>query len=161
MLDWVLLAIAAAAGGGAAAPNGTDAPAMPVPTPAQFEAEDQTPSGKFTTAGEIKMILTATKPQWVAVRLYEGQDILYFTQLLSWRCGLHQIRYSVNGGAMQAYDLPPCHLDMAAPNAMIEDDAMPIMGLAPESVQSVDVEILYDDLSMDTASYQRAQILIP
>lgn len=161
MLDWVLLGIAALAGGGGAAATGADTPALSAPTPAQFEAEDQTPSGKFTTAGEIRMILTATKPQWVAVRLYEGQDILYFTQLLSWRCGLHQIRYSVNGGAMQTYDLPPCHLDLAAPNSMIDDDAMPIMGLAPDSVQTVDVEILYDDLSTDTASYQRGQILIP
>ncbi len=107
------------------------------------------------------MILTATKPQWVAVRLYEGQDILYFTQLLSWRCGLHQIKYAVNGGPMQTYDLPPCHMDLAAPNSMIDNDAMPIMGLAPNSVQSVDVEILYDDLSTDVASFQRAQILIP
>jgi hypothetical protein len=170
MLDWLLLGIAAAAGGGTGGSAGGSAglgdagmaEAVVESAPlVQFEAEDQTPSGKFTTAGEIKMIMTATKPQWIAVRLYEGQDILYFTQLLSWRCGLHQIKYSVNGGAMQVYDMPPCHLDMAAPNAMIDNDAMPIMGLAPNSVQSVEVEILYDDLSTDSASYQRGQILIP
>jgi hypothetical protein len=161
MLDWLLLSIAAAAGGGSSS-GGPEAQTLTVvPQAVQFEAEDQTPSGKFTTAGEIKMILTATKPQWVAVRLYEGQDILYFTQLLSWRCGLHQIRYSVNGGPMQTYDMPPCHMELAAPNSMIDNDAMPIMGLAPNSVQSVDVEILYDDLGTDSASYQRAQILIP
>ena len=144
-----LLVVLAAAGG------------LASPAWAEFQAEDQTPSGKFTTAGEIKMILTATKPNWVAVRLYDGQDIVYFTQLLSWRCGFHQVKYAINDGPMQTYDLPPCHLDLAAPNSLIDNEAMPIMGLAPESVQSLSIEILYDDLSTDSASYQRGQVLIP
>jgi hypothetical protein len=134
---------------------------LAAPAAADFQAEDQTPSGKFTTAAEVKMILTATKPQWVAVRLYEGQDIVYFTQLLSWRCGLHQIKFSINGGPMQIYGMPPCHPELAAPNSLMGDEALPIMGLSPNSVQSLAVEILYDDLSTDSASYQRGQVLIP
>lgn len=62
---------------------------------------------------------------------------------------------------MQQYPLPPCHMDMAAPNALIDNEAMPIMGLPPKSVQTVDVEIFYDDTGIDFASYQRAQVLIP
>ncbi|MBA86181.1 MAG: hypothetical protein CML60_03575 [Rhodobacteraceae bacterium] len=124
-------------------------------------AEDQTPTGKFTTATEVKPILAATKSQWIAVREYDGQDIIYFTQLLSWRCGLSGIRYSVNGGPMQPYPMPPCHMDMAAPNALLGNEAMPIMGLPPKSVQTVDVEVFLDDTSVDFASYQRNQVLIP
>lgn len=174
MLDWLMFVVAAAAGGmagegGQSAQAPTDpaprietatTPVAPTPAP-QPKAEDQTPSGKFTTAGEIKPILTATKPQWIAVREYDGQDIVYFTQLLSWRCGLSAIRYSINGGPMQQYPLPPCHMDMAAPNALLDNEAMPIMGLPPKSVQSVDVEVFFDDTSVDFASYQRNQVLIP
>ncbi|MDF1804355.1 hypothetical protein [Thalassovita sp.] len=173
MLEWLLFGIAAAAGGMGGTPDQmAAAPMVPAVTesantPVQVqaaptpEAEDQTPTGKFTTAGEIRPILNVTKPQWIAVREYDGQDIIYFTQLLSWRCGLSAIRYSVNGGPMQQYPLPPCHMDMAAPNALIDNEAMPIMGLPPKSVQTVDVEIFYDDTGIDFASYQRAQVLIP
>lgn len=132
-----------------------------MPALAELKAEDQTPTGKFTTAGEVKMILTATKPSWVAVRLYDGHDLIYFTQILSWRCGLVAMEYAINGGAMQPYDLPECHTDTASPNALVGEEGMPIMGLPPESVQSIDVKITYDDLSTDTASYQRAQVLMP
>lgn len=180
MLDMILFVIAAAAGGMS---SGGDqmaaAPVAPAPkvetavtkiapaqtTPAETApapvAEDQTPTGKFTTATEVKPILTATKAQWIAVREYDGQDIIYFTQLLSWRCGLSAIRYSVNGGPMQQYPMPPCHMEMAAPNALLGEEAMPIMGLPPKSVQTVDVEVFLDDTSVDFASYQRNQVLIP
>ncbi|SMO96009.1 hypothetical protein SAMN06265173_13114 [Thalassovita litoralis] len=172
MLEWLLFGIAAAAGsvGGLGSSGGqapvqaaAATPAAPVqtapdPRPA---AEDQTPTGKFTTAAEIKPILTATKGQWIAVREYDGQDIIYFTQLLSWRCGLSAIRYSVNGGPMQVYPMPPCHMDMAQPNVFLDDEAMPIMGLPPKSVQTVDVEVFLDDTSVDFVSYQRNQVLIP
>ena len=89
-----------------------------------FEAEDQTPSGKFLTAGETRMILDATKPNWIAVREWEGQDWVYFTQVLSWRCGLHQISYAVNGGDMQVFPMPDCYADEATPNAIKENDTI-------------------------------------
>ncbi|WP_246032494.1 hypothetical protein [Thalassobius vesicularis] len=168
MLDWLLIGIAAVAGG-----IGGDGGTTPVTPPQVVEAAPaaqppaqtpppvQAPTGKFLTAAEVKPILTMTKPQWVAVREYDGHDLIYFTQLLSWRCGLSAMRYSVNGGPMQQYPLPPCHEDTATPNALIGEEGMPIMGLPPNSVQTLDVEVFYDDTSIDFASYQRAQILIP
>jgi len=47
---------------------------------AGFVAEDQTPTGKFMTAGEVKPIVEAIKPQWIAVRLWDGAGSALFHQ---------------------------------------------------------------------------------
>lgn len=146
-------------------PVDDQAPAAPV-TVADTQArapEPQVATGTFTTALEVKPILSMTKPNWIAVRLYEGQDLLYFSNLLGWRCGLWDIRYGINGApADQLLRLEPCHPDMAAPNVMIEvTDYLPYVTYAPESVQSVTVEITYDDGTIDSADYDRNTVLIP
>ncbi|PSL19592.1 hypothetical protein [Shimia abyssi] len=124
------------------------------------EAEDQTPSGKFLTATEVRPILDATKGNWVAVREYGGQDLVYFTHLLSWRCGLFDVHFSINGGEMQRFDIPECPPDIAQPNA-IPDDATIYLSFELGSVQSIEVELLYDDLGADAATFERAAILLP
>jgi hypothetical protein len=121
-------------------------------------AEDQTPTGKMTTAAEVKPILSVTKPQWVAVREFDGKDLLYFTNLLAWRCGVLEIRYSVNGGPLTLFDAEPCHMDEATPNALKGDSIY--IELPLQSLQSLHVEVLYDDLSADAADYDRAAIQI-
>ncbi|MEQ9261351.1 MAG: hypothetical protein RIG84_19865 [Roseovarius sp.] len=135
-------------------------PAVAMADPA-FIAEPQVPSGKFTTAVEVKPILAATRASWVAVRDYGGQDLLYVTHLLSWRCGLHQMRYAVNGGPMQVYDLPPCHVDTATPNAITPEDGLPYLTYAPGEVEFITVELLYDDMTTEKASFMRADVLMP
>ena len=149
----------------AAAPAAPAAPAsngfnMAV-VPAGLVAEDQTPSGKFTTATEVKPILGATKGNWVAVREYDGADHLYVTHLFSWRCGLHAMAISLNGEPMQNWPLPACHTHFSTPNALLEDDGLPYLRLKLGSVQSIDIQIVYDDLSMDTASFARGDVMIP
>ena len=148
------------------------APVVPAPPPAQsgfnmavvpagLMAEPQTPTGKFTTATEIKPILNATKGNWVAVRQYDGKDLLYITHLWSWRCGLASIAISVNDEAMQNWPMPPCHMEFSTPNAMLEDDGLPYLSLRAGAVQKITVQIVYDDLSMDVASFDRGSFLIP
>ncbi len=123
--------------------------------------EPQIASGKFTTALEVKPILTATKASWVALRDYDGQDLLYFTQIESWRCGLFEIRYSVNGAAEKIWDMEPCYLDTRQPNVMKLEDHLPYIRLIGGSVETVKITLYYDDGTSDTATFSRNQILMP
>ncbi len=158
--------------------SGTDAAAVPAPDAAAIPAPDaaaveqateirtpepQDPTGKFLNATEVRPILDATKASWVAVRLYEGQDLLYFTNLLTWRCGFWEIRYGINGApADQVLAMEPCHVDTAQPGGITDPVGFPIyLTFEPDSVQSVTVEIDYDDGTTDAATFERNGILIP
>ncbi len=117
----------------------------------------------FTTAAEVKPILTATKPQWIAVREYDGNDLLYFTNLLAWRCGVDKILYGLNGApAETVFAAEPCHDGEAQPNALKMDQGQDIYLTLPlQSVQNVTLLITYDDGSTDRADYARNAILTP
>ncbi|MGH1464177.1 MAG: hypothetical protein ACRBBQ_02350 [Cognatishimia sp.] len=123
-------------------------------------AEDQAPSGKFLTATEVKPILTATKANWIAVREWEGQDLIYFTHLLSWRCGLYEVRYSVNGGPQQLWPIPECD-PVTHAVGVIPEDAEIYLTLPLQTVATVEIEVLYDDLTTDVSAYERAAVLMP
>ena len=183
MLDFIFIMIAFGLGIADGGESGTSAQA-PAPAPAEsagllagtdetmaaaapaapsagaYVAEAQTPTGKFTTATEIRPIMGATKSSWVAVREYDGRDLVYVTQILAWRCGLVGLRLAINGGPMQDWPLAPCQIDTATPNA-IPQDAKIYESHPLKSVQSVDIEIVYDDLTRDGAHFERGQVLMP
>ena len=122
-------------------------------------AEDQSPTGKFMTATEVRPILQATKGNWIAVREYGGQDLVYFTHLISWRCGLYEVHYAINGGPMREFPLPDCPPDIAQPNA-IPADAGIYLSFGAGAVQSVRVDLLYDDLGTESVTFERAAVLM-
>lgn len=117
----------------------------------------------FTTAAEVKPILEATKPQWIAVSEYDGKDLLYFTNLLAWRCGVSEIRYGLNGAAPETvFAMEACHSDAAQPNAMLmENGEWPYISLDLRSVATVSLFVVYDDDTTTTAEYDRKAILLP
>lgn len=117
----------------------------------------------MTTAAEIRPILTATKPQWVAVRAYEGRDLVYFTNLLAWRCGVSAISYGLNGAAPDtALAMEPCYEGEASPNALKMDQGiLPYIEADLGSVATVSLLVTYDDGSTDTAEYTRQAVLLP
>jgi len=131
--------------------------------PATRTPEDQTPAGQFTTAAEVKPILGMTEANWVAVRAYEGQDLVYFTHLMAWRCGLWDIHYGLNGApADQPLALEPCHSETAQPNGMTDVISFPpYITLPLNSVESIAVTLTFDDGTEQSASFSRAQVLIP
>lgn len=148
---------------GAALGMSPDAAPATAPKASSRAPEDQTPTGQFTTATEIKPILTATKGSWVAVRNYEGQDLLYVTQLLAWRCGLWDIRYGINGAdPVETVPLEPCHDATNSPNALTDVAGYPPYVAFPEnSIASVRILLTFDDGTTDTATYDRAAIQMP
>ncbi|MEC9311132.1 MAG: hypothetical protein VYA97_05190 [Pseudomonadota bacterium] len=109
----------------------------------------------FTTAAEVKPILAATRANWISVRDFNGQDLVYVTHLWSWRCGLARIRLSINDGGPEIWPLPPCHLDQAAPNAIHEEDGLPYRAFAPGSVETITIELTYDDMTVETQTVNR------
>ncbi|PLS22013.1 hypothetical protein [Neptunicoccus cionae] len=116
---------------------------------------------KFVTAAQIKPILTATKGNWIALREYGEQDLLYFTHLLSWRCGLTQISYSLNDEeTFNVWPLGICDEDLPNPNVLAEDQKI-YTGFPLGSVQSVTVRITYDDETTDENRYERKSVMIP
>lgn len=125
--------------------------------------EDQTPTGQFTTAAEVKPILGMTQQNWVAVRDFNGQDYLYFTHLLAWRCGLWDIQFGLNGApADQIFAMEPCNVDTAQPNALADvENYLPYLIFPPGSVESVTVTLTYDDGTSETATFARTAILMP
>lgn len=124
-------------------------------------AEPQTPTGKFTTAIEVKPILTATKGNWVGLRDYGGNDLVYVTHLWAWRCGLSAMALSINDGPMKDVPLPECHLEYASPNAILEGDGLPYLTYPQGSVERITVQIIYDDLTQDMATFSGGDIRIP
>lgn len=112
----------------------------------------------FTTVEEIKPILTATQGNWVAVRNWQEQDLLYFTQLESWRCGLREIRYSVNGGTEGIKAMEPCYTDAPSPNALQDTNHQPYVAFPGGSIERIAVSIIYADGSRAEASYDRADV---
>jgi hypothetical protein len=120
------------------------------------------PAQAQTTTAEVKPILTMIKGMWVAVREYDGNDLLYFTMLESYRCGLDGVKYGINTDvADQVWEQETCYVDEAAPNAMKMEDGLPFITLELGSIETVIVEITYDDGTTDTVTYERKAIMTP
>lgn len=116
---------------------------------------------QFMTAAEVKPILEMTQANWLAVRVYNGQDLLYFTHLVTFRCGLEEVFYGLNGETPgQALPMEPCHEGTAAPAAMDAVVYPPYIAFPVGSIHSVTLMVMYDDGDIQEATFERAQIQI-
>ena len=113
---------------------------------------------QMTDAAQIRPILDATKANWIAVRKWEGEDLIYFTHLETWRCGLDGVKFGVNTETPdQIWDLAPC--DESNPNAL-PDGYLPFTSFELNSIETVTVEITYDDGKTDIVTFNRGDIEI-
>jgi hypothetical protein len=95
-------------------------------------------------SGQEKQILPLIKANWLAFRNYSGKQFIYFGNLLAYRCGLAEIRYSVNSDALdQTFPLPPC--DPANPQALDVAKYPPFVTLPPGTAKQVSVQAVFKD----------------
>lgn len=91
---------------------------------------------------QTKKILTMTQSSWIAFRDYNGQQLVYFTHLEAWKCGLKQVRYGLNGQPLdQVWPLDDC--DLSQPNSIAKEH--PYLSFPLRSITSIDVELIYSD----------------
>jgi len=112
---------------------------------------------QFNTAAEVKPILQMIVPNWISLREYDGQDLLYFTLLEVYRCGLEQVRYVINDGKPSVWETPPCEGD--ATFSTIPADRLPYAVFKLGAIQKLRIELTFDDGTTQTESYERAAIL--
>ncbi|MCC5965287.1 MAG: hypothetical protein JJU24_04045 [Natronohydrobacter sp.] len=112
----------------------------------------------FTTQAEVQPILEMTRAHWVGIGTATGRDLLYFTHLLSWRCGVVEIRYGLNGAAPETLlQMEPCHRETNQPNAIRE---LPFIGYALNEIAAVSVRVVFPDGAEMVQEFSRAEIRI-
>lgn len=100
-----------------------------------------------------KQILDQFWTSWVAFDASGNHGLVYFTQMLSYRCAIKQVHYGLNGAALdKEIKMPPC--DKKDPYA-IPYDYQPYFKVA-DSVKSMSVQVTYtDDTKSPVREYKR------
>ena len=107
-------------------------------------------------------ILELTKANWIGVREWDGQDLLYFTHLQVYRCAMDQIRYFVNVGKPRVREMEPCYDDLPTPYIMKAPEGhLPYDRHELNSIQTITVEITLKDGSVLKETFERGQVMIP
>ena len=92
--------------------------------------------------GQEKKLLGLTKSSWVHFRDWNGRQLIYFTHLEVYRCGISKVRYSLNSDALdKTYELQPC--DLENPNAVTTDK--PYISLPLDTARSISVQVTFED----------------
>jgi hypothetical protein len=138
---------------GRPAPNPTfELPPNARATTIEVRYDDATgrPIGPFPIAFDPRVelvrgqreILERFSNSWVAFGSGAPRnDLLYYTQLMSFRCALAKVEIGVGDGALNAVPMPPCN--ERDPNA-IPADAKPYIGV-PASAKRVSVRLTFAD----------------
>jgi hypothetical protein len=100
-----------------------------------------------------KSILEMTKPAWVSLRDFNGETLLYFTQLMSWRSGISRIFYGVNKDVPDTEFVFPLHRGVGT--SQISEDVPTYIKL-PYEVRFVTVQVTYfDQTQSDVVRFQQ------
>jgi len=115
---------------------------------------------QFKDVEQIKQILDMTRGNWIAVRRWEGQDLLYFTHLESFRCGLQSIRYGINDDpAKYNYEFAPC--DGSSADKGISGELLPYIQFPLNSVERITIELTYTTGDVVSEVFDRSAVEIP
>jgi hypothetical protein len=90
---------------------------------------------------EQKKLLEQFWTSWIAFREWQGMTV-YFTQLVTYRCAIREVRYGLGDGPVdKVFKLPPC--DAADPNGVPENATL-YMKVSPKTA-SMQVQLIYVD----------------
>ncbi len=99
-----------------------------------------------TLAGNEKKILTMPQMQsnWVSFRDFNGRQLIYFTLLEAYKCGIRKVAYSINSEALdQEWLLQPCN-----PERQQEVTTnKPYLSLPPGTARFIAVQLTFNDNS--------------
>jgi hypothetical protein len=96
---------------------------------------------------QVKNILKITGDNWIVFRDFNSRQLIYFTHLISWKCGIREIQYSLNNDSLsERFPVPECN--KLLPNNIGANDKI-LLERKLNSVTSVAVRLLFDD---DTTS---------
>ncbi len=101
-----------------------------------------TPASAQMGDEQVKQILTMTKANWVAFRDWQGRQLIYFTHLEAWKCGIEAVRYGLNDDPVQTeWTLEACN--PKAPNQVTKE--MPYLSLPANAARSISVQLTFKD----------------
>ena len=116
----------------------------------------------FTTAAEVRPILETIKDKWIAIRVEGDEDYVFFTPIVSWRCGVQAVQFGFNDEPPnRPLEMAACHTEFSNPNVMVEGDPIPLVKAPAKSVETVTIRMMYDDGSLSESVIPRKQVLIP
>ncbi|SIO03241.1 hypothetical protein [Vannielia litorea] len=120
------------------------------------------PAENFTTAAEVRPILESIKDKWIAIRVEGDEDYVFFTPIVSWRCGVQAVQFGFNDEPpTRALEMPKCHTEFSNPNVMVDGDPTPLVTAPARSVETVTIRMMYDDGALSESVIPRKQVLIP
>ena len=91
---------------------------------------------------QMKQILNMTQNNWVSFRDFNGKQLIYFTHLESYTCGIKEVRYSINSDDLdKVWELQPC--DSKNPMAVTKDIIYLTMPL--DTAKSIAVQVTFID----------------
>jgi hypothetical protein len=93
-------------------------------------------------ADSDKKILDELWTAWVAFRDFNGQRLVYFSQLITYRCAIKEVRYGLDDAAPdKVFKLPPCDLD----DPYRDPDNSVVDIKVPNKTQGMQVQLTYFD----------------
>ncbi len=94
--------------------------------------------------GQEQQILAMTQDGWVHFRDYDGRQLIYFTHLEVYRCGIKEVRYSLNSKRLdRTWDLAPC--DLENPHEIDAEAHLPFLSLDLGSAEWMAVQLTFTD----------------
>lgn len=91
---------------------------------------------------QMKQMLNMTQSSWLSFRDFNAKQLLYFTHLEMYTCGIKEVRYSINNDKLdKIYPLQKC--DPKAPMSMTKEK--PYLTFELNRVKEVVLEVTFID----------------